>query len=213
MDSKRTTQAGHRVPPPTRAKATQRDFQREALGRTEDWNFPTPQDRTNEDVGGKLYCPSCHAVSLLRRWFLDERQYEILKNDPVAQPVLCPGCSAAAREMYDGEIVLNGATIWRSAEDKQGALNLIRNIETSVRSKNPLARLASVEDRGDDIYILTITTFLAHRLVKEFTKAYGGHFEIDNLPDERFVRARWTAASAKPENLRKSEKHGRKRAA
>lgn len=213
-ESRRQAESHQQMPPAHRRKPTQREVFRESFGRTEDWFFPhTVKARATEDAPGKLFCPSCHAISLERRWFLDERRYELLKNDPEARPVLCPGCSAAERGMYDGEVVLSGAAMWPTLEDKQGALNLVRNVESSVRANNPLARLASVEDQGGEIHILTITPFLAHRLVKEFAKAYGGTVKIDNLPDERFVRVRWDAAPAHPEHERKSHKHGRKRAA
>jgi hypothetical protein len=198
--------------PPTRSRPTQWERQRETLGQGEETRFPTPQDRTNSDVGGKLICAGCHAISLERRWFLDERQYEALKQDPETQVVVCPGCQQVERQMYDGEVILRGKSVWRNPEEKQAALNLIRNVETSLRLKNPLARLASVEDRGDEIYILTISPFLAHRLVKEFAKAHGGHFRIDNLPDERFVRASWDAAEETAEQSRKSERRGRRAA-
>lgn len=199
------------VPPASRSRPTQWEYQRENLGKSEEMRFPTPQDRASSDPGGKLICAGCHAISLERRWYLDERQYEALKHDPETQVVMCPGCQQVERQMFDGEVVLRGGAIWRTPEDKQRALNLIRNVEASLRRKNPLARLASVEDRGDEIYILTISPFLAHRLVKEFAKAYGGHFTIDNLPDERFARARWEPA-ARDEQLKKGEKHGRRAA-
>ena len=118
------------VPPATRSRPTQWEYQRESLGRSEEWRFPTPQERANSDVGGKLYCAGCHAISLERRWFLDERQYEQLKQDPEARAVLCPGCEQAERQMYDGEVVLRGGPIWRNnSEEKQRALNLIRSEE------------------------------------------------------------------------------------
>ncbi len=192
MGRKRTQRAVEHVPVPGRVKPTEREVLREQVGRSEDWLFPKTKDTHANpvpDVPGALICPRCHAISLEKRWFLDEPQYEVLKRSPTTRAVICPGCEAVEREMYDGEVVLRSPLL---TANKEAALHLIRNEEARVRQDNPLARLASVQDRGDEIYVLTITPFLAQRIGKEFEKAYGGELEIQNLPQERFTRVRWT---------------------
>jgi hypothetical protein len=48
-----------------------------------------------------------------------------------------------------------------------------------------------MEDRGDELYILTTTQFLAKRIGKELQKAYRGLLKVSDLPRERFTRVRW----------------------
>ena len=192
MGRKRTQRAQEHVPVPGWVKPTEREVMREEVGRTEDWLFPdnrNPEANPAPDVPGDLICPRCHAISREKRWFLDEPLYETLKRDPSTRAVVCPGCEAIEREMYDGEVVLRSHLL---AANKETALSLIHNEEARVRQDNPLARLASVQDRGDEIYVLTITPFLARRIGREFEKAYGGKLEVQKLPQERFTRVRWT---------------------
>lgn len=192
MGKKRARQTIGGIPLPGRVKPTGREVLREQVGRSEDWRFPEGGGRPAPDTPGTLICPRCHAISQEKRWFLDEPLYEALKDSPGTRAVICPGCNAVERGLYDGEVVLRSPLL---AANKDVALNLIRNEEARVRRDNPLARLASVEDRGEEIRVLTITPFLAHRIGKEFEKAYHGELEIQNLPDERFTRVRWTRES------------------
>ena len=189
MGRKRTQRAVGHVPVPGWVKPTGREVMREQVGRSEDWFFPEAKTRPTPDVPGTLICPRCHAISREKRWLLDEPLYEDLKRQPDVRPFICPGCEAVEREMYDGEVVLRSPLL---VTNREAALRLIRNEEARVRQDNPLARLASVEDRDGEIHVLTITPFLARRIGKEFEKAFGGELEVQSLPRERFTRVRWT---------------------
>lgn len=188
MGRKRTQSPVGQVPLPGSVKPTRRDVIREQVGRSEDMFFPQGGGRPVPDVPGTLICPRCHAISQEKRWFLDEALYEALKANPSTRAVVCPGCVAVERQLYDGEVILRSPLL---VTHKEAAHNLIHNAETRVREDNPLARLASVEDHGEEIRVLTITPFLAHRIGKEFENAYHGKLEIQNLSDERFTRVRW----------------------
>lgn len=170
------------------SRGTARAIMREQFGRS-DLTYPETRTRAHEDVPGTLYCPRCHAISTEKRWFLNEDLYQKLKADPQAQAVICPGCDAVERQLYDGEVLLRSPVL---KANKEVALNLIHNEEARMREDNPLVRLASVEDRGDEIYILTINQSLAQRIGKAFQSAFHGKLEIQNLPGEQFSRVRWT---------------------
>ena len=165
---------------------------REQFGRS-DLDYPSTRTKALEDKPGTLFCPQCKAISTQKRWFLDDDLYEKLKDDSSAQPTLCPACQQIEKRQYDGEVVLSGP---RVTEHKQEVLNLVYNEETRGRESNPLVRLASVEDRGDSIYILTINQSFAQRLGKAVQAAYGGSLTIQNLPGESFSRVRLTDEDA-----------------
>lgn len=175
---------------PGKTKPTEREVRRSQLGKTEDWRFPEKRLETGEDKPGHLYCPRCHAVSVEKRWFLDEKKYhEFVHHDPSAIAVLDPGCERIEKGIIEGEVTLHGSFL---VNHKEEILNRINNEEKEDRENNPISRLASVEDRGEEIYILTTTQFLAERIGKEIKKAYDGELEVQSLPREKFSRVRWS---------------------
>ncbi|MHB1415299.1 MAG: BCAM0308 family protein [Chloroflexota bacterium] len=177
---------------PGRAKPTWREDARESLGRSEDWRFPEKRFEKGEDKPGLLLCPRCHAISEIKRWYYDEDRYQELKNKQEAQFAVCPGCERIERQIYEGDVVLRGPFL---AQHKEEALHLIYHAEDQARQKNPISRLASVEDNGDEVKVITTTRWLAERIGKEFRKAFNGDLEIQRLPREKFSRVRWERAA------------------
>lgn len=180
------------IPLPGKAKPTERKVRRAQLGQSEDWRFPEKKYEKGKDHPGTIICPRCHAISELKRWFLDEAKYKGLEKRPDVEKVVCPGCRRIEDKVYEGEVFLISP---RLAETEDQALNLIHNTEEEARQENPFARLASVDVEDGQIHILTTTRWLAQRIGKEFKKAYGGELLIDNLPNEKFSRVRWTRAA------------------
>lgn len=142
---------------------------------------------------GPALCTRCHAFLETDHWRYDERHYRELQERGGAQTTLCPGCTRVERRLYEGELVLRHSG-WQRIE-KGEVLNLIHNTEARVRAANPTARIALLEDRGDELYILTTTRFLAERIGKALYRAYKGELEIMPLPRERFTRVRWERAA------------------
>jgi len=153
------------------------------------WRFPDNQFVTREEVPGPAICSRCHSYLETDHWRYDEHRYLQLKDRPDIHVMLCPGCSRIEKRLYEGEVIAHHD--W-SAVDKQEVLNLIHHEEARARSTNPTARIALMEDRGDDLYILTTTQFLAERIGKELHKAYRGTLKVMPLPREKFSRVRWT---------------------
>ena len=176
------------IPLPGHKKPTEREARRWQVGRSEDWRFPDKKYETGGDQPGLRICPRCHAISEEKRWYYDEHRYEVLKSRPDAQFVVCPGCLRIERQMYGGEVILRSPLL---VANKEQALHLIYHTEEEAKANNPIARLASVEDRGQEIRVLTTTTWLAKRIGKEFEKAFGGNLEIQSLPREKFARVHW----------------------
>jgi RNase P subunit RPR2 len=141
-----------------------------------------------EDIPGPAICSRCHAYLETEHWRYDEQRFRALKERPDILVTLCPGCTRVERRLYEGEVTVRHR--W-DAVSKQELMNLIHNEEARARGTNPSARIALMEDRGDELYILTTTQFLAKRIGKELQKAYRGLLKVSDLPRERFTRVRW----------------------
>jgi NMD protein affecting ribosome stability and mRNA decay len=178
----------HGLPIPGKTRPTARDVYRSEVGEKVDWLFPERTYEKGKDRPGVLVCPRCHAISLKKRWFLDEDRYQQLRSTPGVHLVVCPGCRRIEQQVYDGDVRLRSPLL---RSNKPQALAIIRNEEDKARQTNPFSRLASVVDRGDEIDILTTTTWLAEQIGKAFHKSFKGTLEIQRLPEEKFVRVRW----------------------
>ncbi len=176
------------IPLPGKTKPTERQVRRAQLGNSEDWRYPEKRYEVGKDHPGILICPRCHAISEEKRWFVDEKKYRKLQHRPGVEESLCPGCKRIDEKLYGGEVTLKSPLL---VNHKDEALSLIQHTADEARSENPIARVASIEVRDGEIYILTTTRFLAQRIGKEFLKAFHGNLDIDNLPYEKFSRVRW----------------------
>jgi len=176
------------VPLPGKTRPTRREVFRAQIGRKVDWLTPRRRAEAGYDQPGVIVCPRCHGISLQKRWFLDERRYQSLKDQPGTRQIVCPGCRQIERQMYDGEVLLSSPLL---VPNKAQALQLIRNEEDRARSLYPLSRLADVDDRGDQIAVLTTTIALAERIGRAFHRSFKGNLRLEYLPDEQFVRVRW----------------------
>ncbi len=152
------------------------------------WRFPPRAYQSPEDPEGPAICSRCHAYLETDHWRYGERRYLELKELPDVHEMLCPGCTRVEKRMYEGEIVLRHD--W-SAVAKDEVLRRIHNEEAQARVNNPTARVARIVDRGDELYLLTTTRFLARRIGLELKKAYKGELVLQPLPRERFIRVRW----------------------
>lgn len=177
------------MPAQGKGKATSRDVQRETIGRGQDWLFPRTSEHEVADAPGKLICPTCHAISLQKRWFLDEVAYERLRKEPDVKAVQCAGCLRVERGNFDGSVIISGK--WLS-EHKSEILSLIKNTESRARQTNPFSRVGATHDMGSEVELYVTTQWLAERIGKELHKAYKGELAIDHLAGEKFSRVRWS---------------------
>lgn len=176
------------APKHARGKPTAREVQRITVGKSQDWRFPKTIYRDVEDRPGTLICPGCHAISLEKRWFLDEAQYQRLRGQDGTTPVMCPGCVQVERGIFEGRVLIGGSCL---GEHKAEILALIRNTESGARLTNPLSRVAATKDLGDRLELYTTTQWLAERIGKELRKAHKGQLQIDHLPGEKFSWVWW----------------------
>ncbi|HEY3376432.1 MAG TPA: hypothetical protein VGL77_02970 [Armatimonadota bacterium] len=153
------------------------------------WRFIDRRFDDQEKLAGPAICSRCHAFLDQDHWRYDEERYREMQHLPDIHTTLCPGCTRIERRLYEGEVIIHLSS---DSAAKQDILHLIHNEEARARATNPTARIALLEDRGEELYILTTTQFLAKRLGRELEKAYDGSLKMTDLPRERFTRVRWT---------------------
>jgi len=152
---------------------------------------PNPRARRDDEVEGLVHtfiCPACHAILKDESWFVDEALYRQLDGQPGVRPSLCPGCLRVVRGRYEGEVVLQSPLL---ALTKAAALQLIGQEELRAHRANPMSRVTAVEDRGDEITVLTTTTILAERIGRVFRRMFDGRLEIQRPPVAQHYRVHW----------------------
>ncbi len=161
------------------------------------WPMEADSRKTNlprrryEDPGaepGITVCPVCHAISNGSHWLVDEQQYAQLRQRPDVKVELCPADRRIQRQMFDGEVVLQGQWLNQHREE---VLRWVRNEEQRARLINPMARLATIQERDDSIYILTTSQALARRIGNGMKSTFKGRLTVQRLPYEAFTRVRW----------------------
>ena len=158
------------------------------------WRFPEREFSGEEKtLSQPAICSRCHAYLDLDHWHYGEDRYRQLQEAPGVHVTLCPGCTRVERRLYEGEVVVQHRG---NLADREAMLNLIHHEEARERVENPTARIALMEDRDDEIYILTTTQFLARRIGTELQKAFHGHLKINHLLYEKFTRIRWEQKAA-----------------
>jgi hypothetical protein len=182
-----TERPGTEAKLPGRVKPTAHDTKMPSEGGTTD-SRNRRDDQGRDAVAGQVICSTCMSFSDGKHWHMDEERYLQLRSEPDVQVQRCPACQKIERQMYDGEIVLEGD--WM-VDNKDEILNFIHNEESRAMSTNPMARIASLEDRGDSIYILTTSSALARRIGAGIESAFNGELELQKLQYEDFIRVRW----------------------
>jgi hypothetical protein len=172
---------------PGKVKPTPHDAKMPREGGTTD-SRNRQDDQGRDTAKGQAICPTCMSFSDGKHWHMDEEQYLQLRSEPDVRVEQCPACQKIERQMYDGEVVLEGD--WM-VDHKEEILNFVHNEESRAMGSNPMARIASLEDRGDSIYILTTSSALARRIGAGIESAFNGHLDLQKLQYEDFIRVRW----------------------
>lgn len=137
---------------------------------------------------GTAVCAICGAIGMQKHWFIDPKMHENLLNDPLVRYVHCPGCQRVKNKVYEGEVNLKSSLLVSNQEMVYGTLY---KAAAKAYLHNPLSRIASIEEHGDSIRILTTTCTLAERLGKAIHRALKGQIEIKPSPGEKFVFVNW----------------------
>jgi NMD protein affecting ribosome stability and mRNA decay len=92
------------------------------------------------------YCEQCGIVYIDKNWKLKaiEREKKV--------PIICPACRKINDKYYMGVLTISGEFL---KEHKDEIINLIKNEEKKLRSKNSLPRIALIEELNGAIVVNT----------------------------------------------------------
>ena len=135
-----------------------------------------------------VVCPGCHALSIGKRWRLDEAAYVKIRGARTTREVLCPACEKIRDGYPSGQVTLRGPFL---AEHREEILRIIVNEEKRARGLNPLHRIMSLSDENGRIEITTTDEKLAQRIGRELRKACGGTVSYGWSHNNKFLRVRW----------------------
>lgn len=134
-------------------------------------------------------CTKCHAIRRNKRWYLDEKEYTALtRRRGTAAPERCPACRKIADGFPSGVVLLRGGYL---REHREEILKLARNEEKRAMGFNPLERIMSVKNEGDQMEIATTDEKLAQRIGREVRKACRGTVEYKWSEDSKLLRVNW----------------------
>jgi hypothetical protein len=102
---------------------------------------------------------------------------------------LCPACAQVADQEYFGRIRVPAAL---PPDLELEVRRRIWNVEKRARYTQPERRLVRIDPLGPGLEILTTSQKLAHRIVRELEKAFGGKSRFVWSDREGLLDAVWT---------------------
>ena len=134
-------------------------------------------------------CERCGAMFSRRTWRRDHAvSHSLLAR---ATWVVCPACQQTEREEYFGRILIRGAAAGEDAIRRR-----IQNVAARAAFTQPERKIVSVARRGSGLEVLTTSQKLAHRIVHELKKAFGGRTSYA-WSDDRTLLANWEPREVK----------------
>lgn len=131
-----------------------------------------PAERRTGRVGEPTLCERCGAVLVRRTW---RRGTELKPSHTVlaaASWTTCPACVQVANEEYMGRVNIDGDIV---RSDAAALRRRIANVAARAEHTQVERRVVSVERTADGkLVVLTTSQKLAHRIVHELKKAFGG---------------------------------------
>jgi NMD protein affecting ribosome stability and mRNA decay len=104
---------------------------------------------------------------------------------------VCPACQQKGRKEYFGRVLIRDA----AAANEDAIRRRIQNVATRAGFTQPERQIVSIERRGDILDVLTTSQKLAHRIVHELKKAFGGRTSYV-WSDDRTLLATWQPRKA-----------------
>lgn len=170
---------------------------RGALGRAQNRSMTTtgkatPAERSFGRPAEPTVCESCGAVFRNRRWRRGPGAALNHRTLAGARWESCPGCTQAKRGEYLGRVVVSGA---ESAKDVADIRRRIGNVGARAEWTQPERRIVSIERIPDGLEVLTTSQKLAHRIVHELKKTFGGRASY-RWSDDGSLFATWRSGGA-----------------
>ena len=131
-------------------------------------------------------CTRCGAIYANKVWRRGrELSYKELHK---AEKVICPACTQVRSGTYFGRIWVTGEYARVYAEEIQAR---VRNVVQRAQFTQPERRLISMRKNADGFEIKTTSEKLAHRIVREIEKAFGGESSYSWSDRDGKLEASW----------------------
>jgi NMD protein affecting ribosome stability and mRNA decay len=131
-------------------------------------------------------CTRCDAIYANKVWRRGrELSYKELHR---AEKVICPACTQVRTGTYFGRIQISGEYTKVYTEEIKAR---IRNVVQRAQFTQPERRLISMQKNDDGFEIKTTSEKLAHRIVREIEKAFGGESSYSWSDRDGKLEARW----------------------
>lgn len=133
-------------------------------------------------------CERCGAIFTHRTW-----RKRILTQALLARAAwgVCPACTQMRAGEYCGRILVRGAY---AVANEAAIRRRIQQVDQRARVTQPERRVVSIERAGDVLEILTTSQKLAHRIVHELRKAFGGRASYSWADRDGTLFATWQRA-------------------
>jgi hypothetical protein len=130
-------------------------------------------------------CERCGAVFSRRVW----RRGRVASPARLARVrwTVCPACEQVSRQEYYGRVLVRGAF---ARANEALVRRRIENVAARAAHTQPERRIVSIERDGDALEVLTTSQKLAHRIVRELKKLFGGRASY-TWTDDRALLATW----------------------
>ncbi|MBX7183936.1 MAG: hypothetical protein K1Y01_02225 [Vicinamibacteria bacterium] len=115
-------------------------------------------------------CEGCGAVYSLKTWRRSGRR-TAAALDSGASTGRCPACLQVGEGRAYGRVILRGAWL---KEHEDEVRHRIANVEARARHTQPERRVIEIARGKEGLEIMSTSQKLAHRLVREIEKAFGG---------------------------------------
>jgi len=136
-------------------------------------------------------CERCGAVFTKRTWRRDRARTAVFLA--AANWTTCPACKQTAGETGWGRVRAVGTFV---LPNEAAIRRRIKNVASRAGATQPERRLVSVEREGDGLEVLTTSQKLAHRVVRELTKAFKGR-AVYKWSDDGTLLATWRRDEAR----------------
>ncbi len=162
----------------------------------EKWIRHRSEFETTEDpyamktaLSGEAVCTNCKAIFKDKRWLIDEKLYEELKDLDTVPHIICPGCRKSMEKYAMGYLYISG-NFWEIHKDE--LIKLINNECEKAKGLNPLHQIIDMYEEDNITVIETTTDQLAQRLGRALYKAYKGELKFKWSKGNKLVRVYWS---------------------
>lgn len=131
-------------------------------------------------------CTKCGAIYANKVWRRGRKlSYKELHK---AEKVICPACTQVRSGTWFGRVQISGEYAKVYADDIKAR---IRNVVQRAQFTQPEFRLISLRRNQDGFEIKTTSQKLAHRIVREIEKAFGGESSYSWSDRDGKLEASW----------------------